>query len=270
MEARPAATEQAQVREAFDSQNFDRDRWSIDPRSCPGLKSDLLANALHLVIPPGSANRPPAGLQGKFKIEGDFEIRMDYLARSLPRPQKDWSNVEIEIEGGGGAAAVIRTHHSKEGQGYTLWFGPSKGSGKAGKWKQIPTNASAGTLRLERSGGLLRYWVADQGQEPRKLGEVDYGTDPVDRVNIRVTAPASRSATDVTFDNIEVKADRIVGPSATAKPLLRRWETWVAALVVFSSLGALGYRAMRRPTGPSDRIGNHAGGPTPPHEGRQR
>ena len=43
---------------------------------------------------------------------------MDYQIQSLPKPQKEWINVAILVGGSGGLAAVYRTNHFKEGQGY--------------------------------------------------------------------------------------------------------------------------------------------------------
>jgi hypothetical protein len=34
-------------------------------------------------------------MKGRFFLEGDFDIRTDYLARALPMPKSEWINIQV-------------------------------------------------------------------------------------------------------------------------------------------------------------------------------
>ncbi len=225
----------AEVRETFAGQTFDRARWSVDRRSPPGVQIDLDGEALHVVVPPGAAGRPPAALHAKFALEGNFDIRANYAIKALPRPSKEWSNVEIFINGPDGAAAVIRTNHASQGNGYNLWFEPAPGLGIGGAWKHVPTGDKAGTLRLERVGRELRFWAAASGGQWQQIGSVPFGDQPIRQVEVRAITPALASALDFRLDDVIIRADRLIEPPRPSDSM-SAWRLWVfvgiAALVL--------------------------------------
>ena len=127
-----------EITETFDRGEFDRMRWSLNNTSVAVTQVDFSKRKMRLVIPPGPDKRPLMGLDSRFGVEGDFDISVDYSIRSLPKPEKEWVNLSIFIIGPDGMAAMTRTHNSKSGQGYSMWFQPSEGSKAKG---------SAGTCR---------------------------------------------------------------------------------------------------------------------------
>jgi hypothetical protein len=230
--------ELTEIRENFDGARWSRHWWSIDQHSPRGVKVDLSGNALHFVVPPGPAGRPPAAMKGRFFLEGDFDVRVDYAAKSLPQPKSEWINIQVFIDGAGGPAAVIRTNNSTAGSGYSLWWEPHREGAKGG-WAHEPTESLKGTLRLTRVGETLRFWYAENvvpslrdgdptdavatlaDTDPAdegfvEIGSAKYGADAITSVELWVSVPELPSPVDVTFDNLVVSADRIRDPSVPA------------------------------------------------------
>jgi hypothetical protein len=225
--------------ESFDGGKLDSSNWMIDPMSPPGVKFDLVADGLRIRLPPGTHGRPPAVMQSRFEIEGNFDIRLSYRIGSLPKPKREWSNIEIYIDGQDGQAAVIRTNHAEVGPGYTLWYGPPKGSNKKGAWKHIPNRDDVGTLRLERSGRRLRFEAGYRPDGLREIGEVDFGDGTVEKLQFRLLVPETQADTDVAFEDVRVRADRLIGAPPPSKTMFgpRAWLGVVLVLLAASSVG---------------------------------
>jgi hypothetical protein len=210
-----------EITETFDRGEFDRMRWFLSNTSVAVTQVDFSRKKMRLIVPPGPDKRPLMGLDSRFGVEGDFDISVDYSIRSLPKPEKEWVNLSIFIIGPDGMAAMTRTHNSKSGQGYSMWFQPSEGSKAKGSARDVSTQDKTGTLRLARVGKELRYYAAATGQPQKEIGIVDFGDRPIDKVAFQVFTPASKAPIDIEFDNMTVKADRFtklvyVPPSGNA------------------------------------------------------
>jgi hypothetical protein len=201
----------AEVDESFANRDFDRARWTMGNLNVAAAKADLSRGTLRLVVPAAPAMRPLLGLDSRFGLEGDFEISVDYTLRSLPRPEKEWVNVSIYIQGADGQAAMTRTNDLKSGQGYNVWFQPGAGSKAKGAGQSVPTEDKAGSLKLERVGSELRCSAAAKGQSLHQIAAVEFGTRPVQQVGFHILAPAMKAPVDVEFDNVHVKAERFTG-----------------------------------------------------------
>ena len=135
-----------------------------------------------------------------------------YAANSLPMPKKDWVNVAIFIEGPSGVAAVMRTNHSKEGAGYSMWSEPPRSEKRPGVWKQVPTTDQKGVLCLQRTGATLRFLVGSGADGAlRELGTVEYGAGSVENIEFRVVVPETASPVEVAWDKTVIEADKIIG-----------------------------------------------------------
>jgi hypothetical protein len=201
-------TAPTEITETFDRGEFDRMRWSLNNTSVAVTQVDFSQKKMRLLIPPGPDKRPLMGLDSRFGFEGDFDISVDYSIRSLPKPDKEWVNLSIFIIGPDGMAAMTRTHNSKSGPGYSMWFQPSEGSKAKGSARDVSTQDKAGTLRLARVGKELRFYAAATGQPQKEIGTVDFGDRPIDKVAFQVFTPASKAPIDIEFDNMAAKADR--------------------------------------------------------------
>ena len=235
-----AAQERPRIEERFDGGTFNRQRWSIDPRNPPGVRFDLGQDNLRILIPPGPAGRNAASMQTRqLRIEGDFDLRMDYRLLTFPQPKKEWTNVEIFIEGPDGKAAVIRANHSQRGSGTSGWFQPAAGRKEPGYWRQIATSDTRGTLRLERAGKTLRYQrCVNESGVFEELGTIEFGSAELFNVEFRVTAPATNALVEVELDNIVLEADRLIGPPTPAR-LLFGPASLVSVIVVLLASGGL-------------------------------
>lgn len=242
-----AESELTEIREGFDDGQWNRHWWSVDQRSPPGVKVDVSGKSLRFVIPAGGAERPPATMKGRFRLEGDFDIQVGYEAKALPQPKTGWINIQIFIDSAAGPAAVMRTNHSAEGPGYSLWWEPVQ-EGVAGAWMQEPTKSVKGALRLTRRGEALRFLYADNVDRSLserdaadagfvEIGSVKYGSLPVTHIELWVTVPETQSAVDVSFDDVVVEADKIVDPSVAADSPVgpRAWKWLLSAAVVIAA-----------------------------------
>ena len=199
----------------FDSGKLDRTLVAQYGEPGEGVNMKPSGSSLRIVIPPGRAGRPPAEVKGRFKIEGDFELKMDYQIQSLPKPQKEWINVAILVEGAGGKAAVYRTNHFKSGQGNAAWAESGEGKEKRVFAVQKPTEDSRGTLRLTRTGSQLIFETAGPSGKFQKIATREFGKAPVDTVAFHILlSPAVTEPIDVTFANISVTAERIIATGA--------------------------------------------------------
>ncbi|MGO8751945.1 MAG: hypothetical protein ACLQNE_38875 [Thermoguttaceae bacterium] len=250
------------IEEAFSHDQIDRTLWMTERL---GARVDPGGGQLKIIVPKGPPGRPPAGLKSKFRMEGDFDARAEYRIASWRRPKKQSINVEIVVEGPGGAASVIRTNHAEVGSGNSFWYGPAD-SKRQGAWKQVSTKDTSGWLRLKRSGGELQFFVSGPGAANfRQLGAVDYGTAPITSLSFRVSVPETESAVQVAFGKIEIEADRVVGPPRPAGSIFgpRAWLGGGVALVVAAALGAWFWRrTIRPPSGAAggDKVGRRGRG----------
>ncbi len=212
-----------------------------------GARSEAAGGRFEITIPAGPPGRPPFGLQGRFKVEGDFEIRAGYAATSLPMPKKDWVNVEIFVEGPNGAAAVIRTNHSKEGVGYSMWSEPPRSEKRPGVWKQVPTKDQKGVLCLQRAGATLRFLAGGgDGGALRELGTFAYGTGPVEKVTFRVVVPETASPANVAWDKIVIEADKITEAPRPALSMFGRRAWMFLAFLACAGGGGFWYWKLRK------------------------
>ncbi len=182
-----------EINETFAGGNFDRMRWTLTT-GVTTAKADFSKGTMRLVIPPTTNKQPLMGLESRFGLEGDFDISVDYSIRSLPHPTEEWVNLSIFVQGPDGMAAMTRTNHSKSGDGYSIWFQPSRESKARGTASGMPTTDRAGTLRLSRVGKELFFYASARGRPLKEIGKVDFGDQPIDLVGFHVLAPALKVA----------------------------------------------------------------------------
>lgn len=234
-----------EIKEDFSTRDFDRSRWTLDNTSVALTKVDLSKGVMRLTIPPGPDMRPLMGLIGRFGLEGNFDVRVDYLIRSLPKPDREWVNLSIFVSGPDGMAAISRTNDAGSGHGYSRWFRPTAGVITAPMTTNIPTDDKAGTLRLERVGKELQFHAGGRGGPLHRIGAVEFGDRPIETLSFQVLPQPLKSSIDVEFDNISVQAERIIGQ--TFKPPSRsRAHIWVLFGSGIAALGFLLWWAARR------------------------
>ena len=218
-----------ELREEFTGGDFNRARWALSNTVVAATKVNFTKRTMRLIIPPGGEMRPLIGLGSRFGLEGDFDVQVDFLIRSLPKPVKEWANVSVFIQGQDGMAAISRTHAAASGHGYSPWFQPDgdrkasiKGGGASGDDK-------AGTLRLVRIGKQLEYFIAPKGKPARSIATAEFGDRPIQTVAFQVLAPAMKTPIDVEFDDIRIKADHLT--NLVYAPEASSWSfPWIAGI----------------------------------------
>jgi hypothetical protein len=234
-----------EIREDFTGGDFDHSRWALANTSVAVTKIGFSRGRIRLVVPPGPDMRPLVGLSSRFGLEGDFDVVVDYVIHSLPKPAKEWVNVSIFINGPGGMAAMTRTNNAASGHGYSTWFQPPAGSKAQVQASGTPTEDKTGRLRLARVGTELRFSASAAGQPFHQLAAVEYGDRAVETLAFQVLAPALKAPVDVEFHNITVKADRLTGlvyvPPSTYGPL-----PWIGGGLVVVAVALLWWWSTRR------------------------
>ncbi len=230
-----AAGDPQRIVETFQRDSYDKALWAIERL---GATVDPAGGQLKISVPKGPAGRPPVGLLGRFRIEGDFDIRAGYAITSWPMPKKEWINLTICIEGADGAAVVMRSNHSKEGSGYALWHEAADKT-RPGAWKQIATKDTRGTLRLKRSGDQLQFLVAGPAETTsRELGAITYGTSPITALTFQVVVTETQAPVEVAIGKIEIEAERLIGPQAPAGSMFGR-RAWLGIGATLAGVAAL-------------------------------
>ncbi len=227
-----AATE---IVENFDRHDYDHMRWTLNNLGVSLTKVSFSDGTLRINVPPAIEKRPLMGLESRFGVEGDFEIRVDYRIRAMPRPQTEWVNASIFIIGPDGMAAITRTNNSATGDGYSLWFQPPDGSKAKGAATNVKTSDRAGTLYLARSGAQLAFSSSARGQPPNTIGSVEYGEKPIDKVAFHLLVPPMKSPVDIEFDSIAIKANRFTRLAFTPPPQ----QSWLASILVATAVAAV-------------------------------
>lgn len=218
-----------QVVADFEGNTYDRELWSIHRA---GARVDPADGRLGVYIPPGPAGRGPVGIESRVRLEGDFTIRGAYRIGAMPMPAQDWINIEIFVEGPDGVATVMRTNHSKEGSGYSLWFEPPATSQAKGAWSQTESQDSLGELILSRKGEALSFAAANgAGSQRYELGTIPFGKQAITRVFFRVVVPETKSPVDVAWDDLQLSADRLIEPPRPSKSLFGR-QGWLLFLII--------------------------------------
>lgn len=223
------------VREDFRGKVLNRSLWK--PVQVSG-RMEPKDGRLHVLVPRGSAGRPPEEIQSLVKIEGDFDIAAEYELVSLPKLKTGELKVEIGVVGPDGAAVVFRSIHDKAGETCGLWFAPQGQPDVAPAFALSRTTDRAGAMRLQRLGDELIGYAASPGQEFRELGRASFGRGPIHTLLFRGVAPATDADFEVTFANVEIQADRIIVPMTPA----RAWLWLVGLALPAGALGAFLYR----------------------------
>jgi len=189
------------------------DRWAFRAMALPsgsyrGRWQEVDAG-LRGALPAGPKDRRPVQLVGLFDLEGDFEVEARFRARKLPRPGggSGSNRVEVRVGGSDRSASVFR-EASPEAEGFGYAVETPFGVGDAEK--HSPSKATSGRLKVRRVGTTLSFWKGEGGGPIAELGSVDFGSGPIREVAFQVAARGTTDAVDVTFEEVAVRADRIV------------------------------------------------------------
>ena len=90
-------------------------------------------------------------------------------------------------------------------------------------------------MRLQRLGEGLIGYAAGPEKEFRELGRTSFGTGPITRFMLATSFPATDSPLEITYDNVEIRAERItlLTPGSAHRPWL--WPAGIALSVAVAS-----------------------------------
>jgi hypothetical protein len=198
---------------------------------------------LHLVIPRGPDGRPPVGIQSRFQIEGDFDVRVGYGLVSVPAIKTGDIRVHLGAHGPGIAGTMAHFIQPRGPHQQVFWRRPDKEQGIPAVRIASPTRERSGSMRLQRLGEELIGYVAGPGEEFRELGRTSFGTGPITTFMLSASFPATDSNLEITYDNVEIQADRITLLTPGSGP--RRW-LWPAGIAVYVAVAFVAYWRFRR------------------------
>ena len=206
--AKAPPIDDAALVETFAGDTFDRDQWRLATPKPEVATVTIESGAVRIVAPPAAAPRPQVRNVAAFRIEGDFDVSVDYrLARPLPDPISEYINVELILLGADGNLHLSRTNHKGAGNGIVSFYQPPSGSEKKSHWKHTPAPAKAGTLRIIRTGDVATFWHKPEGSADfGRIAEVAYGPGEIKQMVAAVSiATPTTQPVDVSFDNLRVK-----------------------------------------------------------------
>ena len=239
----------------FRDQSYDRWLFRTISGGTRG-RWDTAGRALRGSLPSGPVGRPALKFHSLFRLEGDFEILIDYEIVRMPKPQRKASSVkadrpanamELIVSKPGGAAVIIRSHAMK-GEEFSYF---SASPGKETLAGSTAAGSKSGQLSLHRSGSRLTFSCGDGKVPFTTLGTAEFGTEPIEEVALQVIARETTDAVEVNFHRLRIVADRLVRFNSPARSV---WQRWWWAAGGLSGLGvSLWFRRFVRNLGHSSR-----------------
>jgi Protein of unknown function (DUF1583) len=176
--------------------------------------------------------RPPTGVTSTFGVRGDFEITVGFRvlkeAEAKDAGEKG-SNLWLNIALDSAEKNVARVSRKLMPTGspvrmvtYSSIWDATAGAQKArGQVHQL--RPKGGRLRLVRNGDVLSYFVAEGDQDEfQLLRQEEFPKEDVKEIQFYATTGGSKSAVEVLFKDLLVRADGLL-----AEPAPRKSRVWL-------------------------------------------
>jgi serine protease Do len=203
-------------------------KFYVDFRTCDYRADTLLQTGVEEILrdekgllirfPAGAGVRQNMGLGTVFSIRGDFEVTVSFAVLKADRPKA-----------GEGVGAIMDAWFDPHGNNKVSLAHRLLPNGKAvfvmdraqrvqGKWthtlKSLPSTATAGKLRLEREGTLLRCRISDgKSAEFVAVAEVEIGKGDVHGISVGGSTGGAESGLDLRLMDFAVRAEVLPGLS---------------------------------------------------------
>ena len=179
--------------------------WSVTGNST-GAAATVADGALVVDVAPDAQPLPgqdyvSAGVYSRCTLEGDFDTEVDYRLQLWPAD--NGVNLNFSV----GNRTLFRHNSAGANEWLSSYFPPYAGT-------QIAADEPAGSLRLVRTGNVVRGYYRDAGGEWRLLDAAPLTADPV---NVSLSIYTNRRPSDaeevtVAFDNFRVTRGQLACP----------------------------------------------------------
>ena len=197
--------------EAFESRKFAPQVFSARENNSDG-HWEVTNEGLKGTLPTGSTRRPPLQFSFLGRIEGDFKVSLSYKIQNLPKPKSlkeaARNNIEIYLGRPGGFVSFFRNAEDNDAYGYHVH--DQNLIGKDDIYRRFRTDASLGILEIKRIGTSLYFSRGIPGESLIELGSVELDGRPFTELNFQILAFNSPDSLEVTLNEIDIQADRIV------------------------------------------------------------
>ena len=232
-----------EVVERFANHNYDAWLFGIKANNSKG-RWDLSGSGLRGIVPRGTQTRQPLALMGRFGLEGDFRVGLDYALNALPEVPggRGRNNLEISLKDKAGSVSFARA--GEVGPSFIYHVQHPKAS--AGNFQVIPTTIKTGRIEVIREGSLLTFRGGGPG-DLKELGSIRFDRDPITEVAFQVVPFQTTDALDVQISQVDARADRIVRLGESARFGLTGWAVISFSVVVLLGVATLVWRRRSHP-----------------------
>jgi hypothetical protein len=214
------------------------ERMGPDADRCVRLDPD----GLRIVLPDGQADvRGDTGLRIPLTVRGDFDITLRFAILHEPRPADTGHGTRITLgiqTTDNKAASISRTVHADGRSKFAAWSSKQPDDPKDLKRiRYVPTDAKSGRLRLMRTGSVLRYSAAKEGENDYVfLQQYPFGTEDVSELQIVGNTGGAKASLDVRVTDLYIRAASLPGVSRPEPAAVEATEgpsrSWLIAAVV--------------------------------------
>lgn len=192
------------------------------------------AAGARITLPAGQGKLPTTGIAANFKIKGDFEITVSYEVLNAEQPSEGYGvgvSMFVAIVPETMDAVSLARRIPRKGPAVFMSDRMKPEETKVNHVvKTMPSKAPAGRLRIQRSGSMVRFLVAEgdntdfvpinQGDAKDLMPEVEFGADEIRYFQVGGDAGDSQSALDLRLFDLSVRAEEL--PNLIELPLRKQ------------------------------------------------
>lgn len=190
------------------------------------------------------------GVATRFRISGDFEVTLSYAVLSTEQPKngfgagaKTWLKIGDHPQRNVTFAHFRRPKSDNQLVALVTTFDEQKN--KSFDQKTSDASETRGKLRLERTGTLLRFLIAEEDSNQfREIHQADVGREDVQAIRIQATSSGAPVPVSVRFGDLKIRADKLSIQGSPPQVQNRTHWFWWGALI--AAIGIVSAFLLRR------------------------